>query len=157
MGRETEIITIAAVFAALLLRFVRVSMIFLKCLIFWYRIYKNVLCWTSVQKSLVVILKIIWAQMFQMPTLWVWILTLAFIFNQKLGAHPSVLKSNWVERHFYSAVEIINLKSGWLVRNAALWIILSKAWYLWRSWKKMLSWPTIICKAMWSNDSAGTL
>lgn len=28
MGRETEVITIAAVFAALLLRFVRVSMIF---------------------------------------------------------------------------------------------------------------------------------
>lgn len=62
--------------------------------------------------------------MFQIPTLRVWILTeaeLLFFFNQQLGAHPSVLKSNWgfLTMHFYSAVEMIILKSGWLMRNVA--------------------------------------
>lgn len=70
--------------------------------------------------------------MFQIPTLRVWILTLAFFFlNQKCAAHPSILKSNkvFLEVHFYSAVELIILKSGWLVRNVVVWTILSKAWW----------------------------
>lgn len=66
--------------------------------------------------------------MFQIPTLHVWILILAsffflsFFFNQKCGAHPSILKSNrgFLEVHFFSGVEIIILKSGWLARRGGV-------------------------------------
>lgn len=56
-----------------------------------------------------------------------------FFFKPELRCSPIHTQKQsgfLLEVHFYSAVEMIILKLGWLVRNVAVWATLSKAWYL---------------------------
>lgn len=108
---------------------------FFKLFFIFYRICKNVLFWTFVQKSLVVIFKNNFGK--NVSDSYFTCLSLNsgflnyFFQNQKCGTHPSVLKNHQVflEVHFYSAVETFTLNSDWLVRNVVVWTVLSKAWW----------------------------
>lgn len=127
MGRETEIIIIAAVFAALLLRFVRLSMIF-KCFFISYRICKNVLFWTFVRESLVVFFlnnfgENVSDSYFTCLNLNSGFLCFFFFFKSEMWYSLSCIQepSVFFRGAFYSAVETIMLNSCWQVRNVVVW------------------------------------